>query len=329
MNNTVPKISVVMSVYNGQKYLREAIDSILNQTFKEFEFIVIDDGSTDKSVEIIKSYVDPRIILIKQENQGLAAALNGGIKIAKGKYIARMDADDISEVDRFSLQLQYMENNNHCVAVGSLSNIISKDGDFLYLAENTIDSKKLKTVLPYTTPFAHGSSFIRVSAIRSVGGYHEQMRFGQDMLLWIDLAELGDFAIIPKPLYNFRITPFSNSRTSKKNQKIEKKIFYEYYRDRTLNIDKIKLIPEIGGGLSYNQKMSKYHKGIGVIDLIYKLDKSSAKDNFYISLKYDISNIKSLCYYVLCFFSINFILKLRIIINCLKNEIIIQNKSLD
>lgn len=318
MNNNAPKISVIMSVYNGEEYLHEAIDSILNQTFKNFEFIIINDGSIDNSDEIIKSYIDSRIILITQENKGLPAALNEGIKIAKGKYIARMDADDISEPDRFSIQVQYMEKNPNCVVVGSRYNILSKDGDFLYLAENTIDNKKLKNVLPYITPFAHGSSFIRKSALRSVGGYHKQMLFGQDVLLWIDLAELGDFAIIPKPLYNFRITPFSNSRVSNKNLRLEKEIFIEYYESKTLNSDKLKMIPSIGGGLSFNQKMSKYYQGIGVIYLIKKLDKSSAKANFCMSLKYDIFNIKSYFYFVLNYLPISFTFKLKKAIYSLK-----------
>lgn len=92
-----PTISVVISVYNGEKYLSEAIESVLNQTYKDFEFIIINDGSTDNSLEIIKKYQnqDERIVLISRENKGLVSSLNEGIEKAKGKYIARMDADDI------------------------------------------------------------------------------------------------------------------------------------------------------------------------------------------------------------------------------------------
>src|SRR2546430_10111904 len=96
-------ISVILSVYNGEEYLKECIESILVQTFKSFEFIIVDDGSTDNSKSIINSYNDPRIKLISQKNQGLASALNTGIKHAQGKYIARMDADDIAMPNRFRL----------------------------------------------------------------------------------------------------------------------------------------------------------------------------------------------------------------------------------
>lgn len=298
-------ISVIISFYNGEKYIREAIESILKQTFENFEFIIIDDGSTDNSAEIIKSYNDHRIILIQQENKGLAAALNEGIKIAKGKYIARMDTDDISEPDRFTIQLQYMENNPRCVVVGSLSNIISKDGDFLYLAENSIDNNELKKALPYNTPFAHGSSFIRTSALRSVGLYKGQMRFSQDVLLWIDLAELGDFAIIPKPLYNFRITPFSNQRKSKEYIEIQRSVVNGYYKNRTLNVEKLKLLPTIGGGLTVKQKMTQYYLSIGIIYLTKQVRKPIARANLLQSLKYDIFNFKAYAYLLLSIFPKN------------------------
>ena len=113
-----PLISVVMSVYNGEKYLKRSIDSILNQTFKDFEFIIINDGSTDKSLEIIKSYDDDRIVLIDQENKGLTKSLNIGIKTASGKYIARQDADDVSLPDRLKKQVDFLEVREDVVLLG-------------------------------------------------------------------------------------------------------------------------------------------------------------------------------------------------------------------
>ena len=124
-----------MSVYNGEKYLREAIDSILNQTFKDFEFIIVNDGSTDNSLKIIKSYNDPRITIINQKNTGLAKALNEGIKIAKGKFIARMDADDISEPERFKKEYKFMHVHDECVALGTNAIIIDENGNNLYITE--------------------------------------------------------------------------------------------------------------------------------------------------------------------------------------------------
>ena len=310
----IPTISVIMSVYNGEKYLREAIDSILNQTFKDFEFIIIDDGSTDNSAEIIKSYDDNRIVLIQQGNKGLAAALNEGIKIARGKYIARMDADDISEPDRFEVQFQYMEKNPECVVVGSLSNIISKDANFLYLEERSTDKSQLKKTLPNDTPFAHGSSFIRTSVLSSIDGYKSKMRFSQDVLLWIDLCGLGDFAIIPKPLYNFRINPFSNQRKSNKYIEIQRSIVNEYYKKKSLNLKKLELLPTIGGGLTVKQKMTQYYLTMGYIYLTKQVCKPMARANLIQSLKYDIFNFKVYFYLILCVLPesiINYLINLK------------------
>lgn len=122
MNNN-PMISVVMSVYNGEKYLKDTIDSILNQTEDSFEYIIINDCSTDDSLNILREYekLDDRIVIINNEkNLKLPASLNKGIRIAKGKYIARMDADDIAYSNRFSVQLKTLENNPEYDFIGSL-----------------------------------------------------------------------------------------------------------------------------------------------------------------------------------------------------------------
>ena len=108
-----------MPVYNGEKYLQEAIESILNQTFKDFEFIIINDGSTDKTLEIIKSFTDPRIKLITQENRGIIYSLNKGITESRGKYIARMDADDISLPERLEKEYRFLEQNPNYGIVGT------------------------------------------------------------------------------------------------------------------------------------------------------------------------------------------------------------------
>jgi glycosyltransferase involved in cell wall biosynthesis len=132
MRKQEPLISVVMPVYNAAQYLREAIDSILNQTFRDFEFIIINDGSTDRSLEIIQSYNDDRIRLINQKNTGLAKALNNGIAIAKSDFIARMDADDISIPERLTSQFSFLESNVDVVAVGSNAEVIDKEGNHVY-----------------------------------------------------------------------------------------------------------------------------------------------------------------------------------------------------
>ncbi len=113
MNN--PKITVLMSVYNGEKYLRNAVGSILNQTITDFEFIIINDGSTDGSREILESYNDDRIVLINQNNTGLTKALNKGLSLARGEYVARIDADDSANPARLEKQLIFLRNNQEII----------------------------------------------------------------------------------------------------------------------------------------------------------------------------------------------------------------------
>jgi glycosyltransferase involved in cell wall biosynthesis len=124
-----PKLSVIMSVHNGEKYLREAIESILNQTFTDFKFIIINDGSTDNSLAIIRSYDDKRIrILNNGTNIGLTKSLNKALKQAKGKYIARQDADDVSLPDRFEAQLKYFVQYPEVALLGTSTYIINQEG---------------------------------------------------------------------------------------------------------------------------------------------------------------------------------------------------------
>ena len=127
------KISVVMAVYNGEKYLRSAIDSILSQTYIDFEFIIIDDCSTDNTANILESYTDSRIQIIRNEkNLRLPASLNKGLKIAKGKYIARMDADDIAMPDRFEKQVKYLEAHQEVAVIGGSFQVFNEFGKDIY-----------------------------------------------------------------------------------------------------------------------------------------------------------------------------------------------------
>jgi glycosyltransferase involved in cell wall biosynthesis len=125
-----PKVTVLMSVYNGEEHLREAIDSILNQTYKNFEFLIIDDGSTDGSVNIIRSYLDPRIRLIKnKKNIGITRSLNKGLKLARGEYIARMDDDDIAFPERLEKQVRFLNEHVNVGLVGGSDITINGVGD--------------------------------------------------------------------------------------------------------------------------------------------------------------------------------------------------------
>jgi len=216
-------LSVVMPVYNAEKYLAESIESILNQTFKDFEFIIIDDGSTDSSLSIIKKYGnDKRIKLIEHANYGISKSVNEGIGLSRFDLIARMDADDIAHNERLEKQIKYLLNNNDCGVLGTQATVIDMYGNELYKSNIPTESKHLIKKLPYGSPFYHGSVMFRKRLFEKTGGYNEFNRqFNEDTELWMKMKDITEFRNLDEHLYYYRITPTAGSLRSKK---IEKKI---------------------------------------------------------------------------------------------------------
>lgn len=214
-----PVISVVMSVYNGGQFLKAAVRSILDQSFKDFEFIIIDDGSTDDTAATVQSFKDPRIRLLRQSNQGLVAALNRGVSVAKAEFIARMDADDISLPDRLEAELAAMTANPKVAVVGTFFNYIDasskKRGHTVTSPTLPID---LKRSLYIVNPFGHGSTLIRKSAIMAAGGYSPDYGPTEDYELWRRIAKDWELAIIPRVLYHYRINSQGISQLGQKEQ---------------------------------------------------------------------------------------------------------------
>lgn len=200
----LPKVTVLMPVYNGEKYLREAIESILNQSFKNFEFLIINDGSTDNSVGIINSFSDKRIKLIDNKiNSGIVSALNQGIDLALSEYIARMDSDDISLKDRLSEQIKFMNKNPEIGILGSWVKVLHKQGNFIdrYYTEH----EDIKASLIFNTSLAHPTVMLRKSIIdKHKIRYDCNYRHSEDYELWTRLIDLTLFANLPKVLFNYR-----------------------------------------------------------------------------------------------------------------------------
>jgi len=204
MNNK-PLISVILSVYNAEQYLEEAIQSILNQTYKNFEFIIIDDGSKDNSLGIIREYRkrDKRIVVITRENKGLIESLNEGIKAANGKYIARMDADDIAMPNRFEEQIKYMESHEEVVVCGSF---IETFGSKKMIRKYPISNADIRAYFVFKSPFAHPATMIRTK-ILTRKMYDNHYTHAEDYKLWMDLMSEGEMYNIPKVLLKYRVTP--------------------------------------------------------------------------------------------------------------------------
>ncbi|WP_148790375.1 glycosyltransferase family 2 protein, partial [Campylobacter concisus] len=214
-----PVVSVVMSVYNAEKYLDAAIRSILEQTYNNFEFIIINDGSNDRSLEIIKKYKneDDRIVLISRENRGLISSLNEGIAKARGEYIVRMDADDISLQFRIEKQLQVMEHDKDIVVCGSWINIFGENINEK-VARYFEHDKQIKANLLVSCCFAHPSVMIRKDAFTNNNIlYDERFKNAEDYHLWTQLAKVGKFYNIPEILLKYRFLETSITRLSDKD----------------------------------------------------------------------------------------------------------------
>jgi glycosyltransferase involved in cell wall biosynthesis len=198
-----------MAVYNCQRYVSAAVESILSQTFHDFEFIVIDDGSADDSKAILEKFAaqDARIRLVRRPNKGLTKSLNEAIALANGELLARMDADDISLPTRFEEQIEYLRAHPECVCVGSrVSTIDPYDSPVTAVTDHKLTHDEIEADLLKGIGWSivHPSAMMRTDAVRAAGGYREQFITSQDLDLWLRLAERGKLANLPEPLVHYR-----------------------------------------------------------------------------------------------------------------------------
>jgi glycosyltransferase involved in cell wall biosynthesis len=236
----MPSISVVMAVYNGERYLAAAVESILAQAHRDFEFVIVNDGSTDRSGTMLRDYAarDPRVRLIARENKGLTKSLNEAISLAQGEFVARMDADDVSMPDRFERQVRYLREHPDCVCVGSRVALIDPYGSVIQpatdhkLTHEEIDAELLQGI---GWAIVHPAAIMRVDALRRVGGYREEFRTSQDLDLFLRLAEIGRLANLPEPLVQYR-QHFESVNYAKHEEqtRVKGRIVADAYRRRGL-----------------------------------------------------------------------------------------------
>ena len=202
-------ISVIMSVYNAEKYLKEAIDSILNQTYKNFEFIIVNDCSKDNSWNILKEYEKKNIsikLINNEENLGLTKNLNRALAISKGDYIARMDADDVSELNRFERQIAFLETHEDVDIVGTFSKDINEFGEIIRTRTTPITHIDIIRMLPKFSPMAHPTVMFRKKSLEKIGFYNIKYRTSQDLEMWLRAAGAGlKFYNIPEYLFKYRM----------------------------------------------------------------------------------------------------------------------------
>lgn len=239
------KISVVMPAYNAEKYIGEAIESILNQTFADFEFIIINDGSTDSTRECVLSYFDERIVYLENEqNLGIVDTLNKGLERVSGEYVARMDADDVAMPVRLEKQISYLEKNKDIGVLGTGICIFGDGIDDQNRVFST-DSEQLKAELIFSSCIAHPSVMIRRSVLKNNGLRYEKKYAGaEDYKLWWEIAKVSRIATLPDILLKYRV---HSSQITKKKDEQYYKMMREFMRIRFM---------DIGFGASNKEKVS-------------------------------------------------------------------------
>lgn len=241
----MPKISVIMPVYNTEeKYLREAIESILNQTCTDFEFMIMDDGSSNNAREVISSYKDSRILYIKNEqNLGLIKTLNKALDLAKGEYIARMDSDDISLPERFKKQSDFLDKNPEIGILGTWFNCIPKDR---VIETFTTDEEIKECMLVNSNNIGHPTVMVRKSIVKTLGiKYDETNLYVEDYALWLSLIDKVKFANIAEILLNYRIHGNSVCQTKELEQSLNVQRIMVTAQGKYFGIDNTKVINAI------------------------------------------------------------------------------------
>ncbi len=246
---TLPTLSVCMPVYNADDFVREATESILQQTFTDFEFIIIDDGSTDKSREILEELArrDTRIRLVSRPNTGYTIALNEALQLARAQYVARMDADDISMPDRFEKQVKYLRTHPDCVLVGSRILTIDPFGSPLYEPRHKLVHEAIEAELLAGVGWAivHPASMMVREQIEAVGGYRAEMEPSEDLDLFLRLSERGKIANLPEVLLRYRqhVKSVNHTRYEEQNH-ATRRIVTEAYQRRGITLPKDWTLPK-------------------------------------------------------------------------------------
>lgn len=311
MNN--PKISVIMSNYNGERYLEEAIKSILNQTFKDFEFIIIDDGSSDNSIEIIKRYkrnYKQIKLLINKQNLGIVKSLNRGLKIAKGKYIARMDSDDISLKERLKIEYDYLERNKDIFLVGSSYIVIKDDGGILFEVKHFYSKELVKKKLLKKCIIAHPTVMFHND---KKWYYREKAVYCEDYDLWLRLLQKGkNLVILKELLLKYRIRRDSICNSKIKQQRLFTQEILKW--NKNLSSGKLEGYNEFNPEHILNKKYDNLF--INRISYIFFLFKGKKMNHAWKEIK-DLLCEKGIFKSMIKYFSYFLVLKLK---NNLKND---------
>lgn len=253
---------MLMSVLNGEYYLKEAIKSVLDQSLEDFEFIIIDNCSTDRTSSIINGFNDARIRSYElKEKSNLSRSLNFGLSKCESDLVARIDADDLMKPDRLEKQVVFMEKNPKVVLLGTALERIYEDGSYRDIIEYPCTQEEIVSAIARHNPFAHPSVIYRKNTIKSLGNYSEQYHFAQDFKLWIEVMKRFKVANLIEPLTKYRTHPLQNSfKTSKETVKIYKFILKDQILRNKISTDLAKDTLTKWKSVPMDEEMSELRK---------------------------------------------------------------------
>ncbi|HEY9177284.1 MAG TPA: glycosyltransferase family 2 protein [Flavipsychrobacter sp.] len=265
MQNTTPAITVLLPAYNAAEYIREAIDSVLNQTFTDFELLIINDGSTDNTENIIRQYSDARIRLHSQPNTGLVGALNKGLELAKGELIARFDADDVCYPERLQLQYDFMKANPDYILIGSEADYMEEDGSYIFTFKfNAYTDAEIRALNYTVCPFIHASVMFYKQDVTELGGYDKGAITFEDHLLWWKLIQRGKVKNMELPLIKVRFNPDSVTVDERWRGPEFKRIKYTSIQQGYVTVEDALKLKEVLASQNFKEfKNAAYYSMIG------------------------------------------------------------------
>jgi glycosyltransferase involved in cell wall biosynthesis len=226
-----PSVSVVLPVRDGERFVREAIDSVLAQTLGDFELIVVDDGSADGTWLVLDGLSDPRVRVLRRPREGLVPALRAGVAETQAEYVARMDADDVSEPERLQREVELLERRPRVGMVATWTTVIDEDGQELRRVVLPSEHVDLARRLLLRNPFQHGAVLLRRAALEDAGGYRPDYGANEDYDLWRRLARSWELACIPEALYRYRVHSAAVTRTDPCRELERERLRDELWRD--------------------------------------------------------------------------------------------------
>ena len=248
MSITNPRVTVLMPAYNAAKYIAEAIKSVLEQSFTDFELLIVNDGSTDETVKIIKSFHDRRIVLVSQENGGVASALNLGLTHASAPYIARFDADDICYPNRLKIQYEFISAYPEYSIIGSAADYIDAHGHFVFTHHPVAHlSEEIRQLKYSVCPFIHSSVFYKKEVVIDNGGYNEHAYTYEDHFLWVNILNNQKACNLSQPLIQVRLNPESITIDEKWHSRKFRAIKNETLKKRSISEQEGIELYQVGG----------------------------------------------------------------------------------